>query len=70
MLHASLCLNGCLIFVLYYGLSLDEMTPLLCADPALNKQVSRLLKHIGLQMKGGGIVSNIGLKPEFLPCSL
>jgi len=49
----------------YYGAALDEKTPLLRANAALDKQTNRLLKHLGLDSeKHGGIVSNIGLEQE------
>lgn len=52
-------------FVSYYGNALDEKTPLLRANAALNKQGSRLLKHLGLDpAEEGGLVANIGLEQE------
>jgi Uncharacterized protein related to glutamine synthetase len=51
--------------VSYYGAALDEKTPVLRANAALNKQGSRLLKHLGLDAsKHGGLVTNIGLEQE------
>jgi len=52
-------------FVSYYGHSLDEKTPLLRANCALNKHASRLLEHLGLNMTSRSVVSNIGLEQEF-----
>ena len=52
-------------FVSYYGNALDEKTPLLRANAALNKQGTRLLKHLGLDAsEHGGLVANIGLEQE------
>ena len=52
-------------FVSYYGNALDEKTPLLRANAALNKQGTRLLKHLGLDAEAeGGLVANIGLEQE------
>jgi glutamine synthetase len=51
--------------VSYYGHALDEKTPLLRSNAALNKQGSRLLKHLGLDVASkGGLVANIGLEQE------
>jgi len=50
--------------VSYYGAALDEKTPVLRANAALNKQGARLLKHLGLDVKERGIVTNIGLEQE------
>lgn len=51
--------------VSYYGYALDEKTPLLRANAALNKQGSRLLKHLGLDSaEHGGLKTNIGLEQE------
>lgn len=51
--------------VSYYGAALDEKTPVLRANAALNKQGHRLLKHLGLDSKEhGGLVTNIGLEQE------
>lgn len=36
--------------VSYYGHAIDEKTPLLRANAALNKQATRLLKHLGLDV--------------------
>ena len=52
-------------FVSYYGNALDEKTPLLRANAALQKNGSRLLKHLGLDVpEKGGLVANIGLEQE------
>jgi len=52
-------------FVSYFGDALDEKTPLLRSNSALNTQGSRLLKHLGLNVsERGGLVSNIGLEQE------
>ncbi len=52
-------------FVSYYGNALDEKTPLLRANAAMNKQGIRLLKHLGLDAsEHGGLVANIGLEQE------
>merc|ERR1712151_1396790 len=52
-------------FVSYFGAALDEKTPLLRSNAALNTQGSRLLKHLGLDAsERGGLVSNIGLEQE------
>ena len=50
-------------FVSYYGAALDEKTPLLRANAALNKQGCRLLKHLGLDVSDG-LGANIGLEQE------
>ena len=51
--------------VSYYGAALDEKTPVLRANAALNKHGGRLLKHLGLDIsKKGGLVTNIGLEQE------
>lgn len=51
--------------VSYYGHAIDEKTPLLRANAALNKQATRLLKHLGLDVtKKGGVKTNIGLEQE------
>lgn len=49
-------------FVSYFGAALDEKTPLLRANAAVNKQGSRLLKHLGLTTEN--LVANIGLEQE------
>lgn len=49
-------------FVSYYGAALDEKTPLLRANAALDKHGTRLLKHLGLETSG--LRSNIGLEQE------
>jgi glutamine synthetase len=52
-------------FVSYYGNALDEKTPLLRSNAALNKEGTRLLKHLGLDAtEHGGLVANIGLEQE------
>jgi glutamine synthetase len=51
------------VLVSYYGQALDEKTPLLRANAALNKHASRLLTLLGLDCKSG-IVTNIGLEQE------
>ena len=51
------------IFVSYYGHALDEKTPLLRANAALDKHGCRLLKHLGLDVSSG-IQTNIGLEQE------
>ena len=50
--------------VSYYGAALDEKTPVLRANAALNKQGARLLKHLGLDVADGDLVTNIGLEQE------
>lgn len=50
-------------FVSYYGHALDEKTPLLRANAALNKHGSRLLSKLGLDTSSG-IRANIGLEQE------
>jgi glutamine synthetase len=51
------------VFVSYYGAALDEKTPLLRANAALDKHGSRLLKQLGLDVSSG-LVTNIGLEQE------
>jgi glutamine synthetase len=51
------------VFVSYYGAALDEKTPLLRANNALNKQGTRLLTQLGLDASSG-IRTNIGLEQE------
>lgn len=51
------------VFVSYHGAALDEKTPLLRANAALDKHGSRLLKQLGLDVSSG-IVTNIGLEQE------
>lgn len=51
-------------FVSYYGFALDEKTPLLRANAALNKHGARLLKQLGLDTEGKPLVTNIGLEQE------
>jgi len=51
-------------FVSYYGHALDEKTPLLRANTALNTHAARLLKHLGLDTQGKPIHTNIGLEQE------
>ena len=52
-------------FVSYHGAALDEKTPLLRSNAALNTQGVRLLKHLGLDMTNRKVISNIGLEQEF-----
>jgi glutamine synthetase len=51
------------VFVSYYGAALDEKTPLLRANAALDKHASRLLSKLGLDTSSG-IQANIGLEQE------
>jgi glutamine synthetase len=51
------------VLVSYYGKALDEKTPLLRANAALNAHASRLLSKLGLDCKSG-VVTNIGLEQE------
>jgi glutamine synthetase len=51
------------ILVSYYGAALDEKTPVLRANAAIDKHGTRLLKHLGLDTSSG-IVTNIGLEQE------
>ena len=51
------------IFVSYYGAALDEKTPLLRANAAIDKHGARLLSKLGLDVSSG-IVTNIGLEQE------
>jgi len=51
------------VLVSYYGQALDEKTPLLRANAALDKHASRLLSHLGLDVSSG-IQTNIGLEQE------
>jgi glutamine synthetase len=51
------------VLVSYYGAALDEKTPLLRANAALDKHGSRLLKQLGLDVSTG-ICTNIGLEQE------
>eukprot|EP00529_Nitzschia_sp_RCC80_P015660 CAMPEP_0113508204 /NCGR_PEP_ID=MMETSP0014_2-20120614/36886_1 /TAXON_ID=2857 /ORGANISM="Nitzschia sp." /LENGTH=714 /DNA_ID=CAMNT_0000403889 /DNA_START=104 /DNA_END=2248 /DNA_ORIENTATION=+ /assembly_acc=CAM_ASM_000159 len=50
-------------FVSYYGAALDEKTPLLRANAALDKEGSRLFSLLGLDCSSG-IQANIGLEQE------
>jgi glutamine synthetase len=50
-------------FVSYYGAALDEKTPLLRANSALDKHASRLFRHLGLDVTSG-VQTNIGLEQE------
>lgn len=50
-------------FVSYYGAALDEKTPLLRANMALDKEGSRLFGMLGMDTTSG-IQSNIGLEQE------
>jgi len=53
------------VFVSYYGKALDEKTPLLRANDAVNEHGSRLLKHLGYDAAAnGGLKANIGLEQE------
>jgi glutamine synthetase len=52
------------VFVSYYGMALDEKTPLLRANDALSSQGKRLLEHLGL--KSSGLKANIGLEQELV----
>ena len=49
--------------VSYYGAALDEKTPLLRANAALDKNASRLFGHLGMDVSSG-IQANIGLEQE------
>ena len=49
-------------FVSYYGAALDEKTPLLRANAAMDKHGRRLLKQLGLETDG--LKANIGLEQE------
>lgn len=51
------------VLVSYYGAALDEKTPLLRANAALDKHGCRLLKSVGLDTSSG-IQTNIGLEQE------
>lgn len=51
------------VFVSYFGAALDEKTPLLRANNALNREGSRLLSKLGLDVSSG-IRTNIGLEQE------
>ena len=51
------------VLVSYHGHALDEKTPLLRANAALDKEGSRLLSKLGLNTESG-IVTNIGLEQE------
>ena len=50
-------------FVSYYGAALDEKTPLLRANAALDKEGSRLFSLLGLDASSG-VQANIGLEQE------
>ncbi|CAJ1963703.1 unnamed protein product [Cylindrotheca closterium] len=50
------------IFVSYYGMALDEKTPVLRANDALSNQGKRLLSKLGLETTG--LKANIGLEQE------
>jgi glutamine synthetase len=50
-------------FVSYYGKALDEKTPVLRANAALNKHATRLLSKLGLDVSSG-FRTNIGLEQE------
>jgi glutamine synthetase len=49
--------------VSYFGAALDEKTPLLRANAALNREASRLFGALGMDVSSG-IQSNIGLEQE------
>ena len=51
------------VLVSYYGAALDEKTPLLRANAALDKHGSRLLGKLGLDVSSG-VQTNIGLEQE------
>lgn len=51
------------VLVSYHGAALDEKTPLLRANNALNKEGSRLLGKLGLDVSNG-LRTNIGLEQE------
>ena len=51
------------VLVSYYGAALDEKTPLLRANAALDKHASRLCSLLGLDTSSG-IQANIGLEQE------
>jgi glutamine synthetase len=51
------------VLVSYYGAALDEKTPLLRANNALNREGSRLLEKLGCDASSG-IRTNIGLEQE------
>jgi glutamine synthetase len=51
------------VLVSYHGAALDEKTPVLRANAAIDKHGSRLLKHLGLDTSSG-IETNIGLEQE------
>lgn len=50
-------------FVSYYGAALDEKTPLLRANAALDREAGRLFSKLGLDVSSG-IITNIGLEQE------
>ena len=50
-------------FVSYYGAALDEKTPLLRANAALDKEGSRLFSLLGMDCSSG-VQANIGLEHE------
>ncbi|GFH60457.1 glutamine synthetase type III [Chaetoceros tenuissimus] len=53
------------IFVSYYGMALDEKTPLLRANDAMSAHGSRLLKCLGYESaEKFGLKANIGLEQE------
>jgi glutamine synthetase len=52
------------VCVSYYGMALDEKTPLLRANDAMSNQGKRLLEHLGL--KCSGLKANIGLEQELV----
>ena len=52
------------VFVSYYGMALDEKTPLLRANEAMSNHGKRLLKLLGLDCSG--LKANIGLEQEIV----
>jgi glutamine synthetase len=50
-------------FVSYYGAALDEKTPLLRANAAIDREANRLFTKLGLDCSSG-IITNIGLEQE------
>ena len=54
---------GLPVFVSFYGMALDEKTPLHRAMTALNTEGTRLMKNLGYTI--GGCQPNIGLEQEY-----
>jgi glutamine synthetase len=52
------------VFVSYYGMALDEKTPLLRANDAMSNQGKRLLSQLGHECSG--LKANIGLEQEIV----